>query len=1637
MKKTVFFTLLFIFLCAGVWGGDYVWTGGGLDDDWSNSDNWSENGSTTIDYPGKNDTNDTVTIDGGAIVTLKSNIPFALDGLTIDGASLDLGGYSLTADALNLLNGNLNIDNNTLTVTGTLNQDDGDINLTDGIIEAGDITQTGGTINLTNGTIEADSITMGGTIAITTAGTLRSDGTIILQTGGTITGDSLILEANGEINLSGGINALSIAIEADSITGSGTVTASTGDISLLLDNSTNISLNRFNASNGTIFVSTNAKDIVYYSSSPSATPPLGGTWTTPLFVEANSVYGGDVKLQTKGSSNNIYLVDVVDSSNKKLTADGGAGTAPNGFIEFFTTGTNSYTYSGTNANHLDLLPGAGGVRIVKSAVDITGDFKINNANTELTLDGSGESCIKAANITLGDISALNNEDLKLEAAGDILFNGNVGTAGKYIGDITLDVRGDIGGNGSGKLAGKDITVNAEGDISLLNITGDSIVLNVGGNISLLNITGDSVILNAGYPNHAVFGNPGTVTLKDLAIAVDLTIWCMGAVSSAGTKNVTGNIKLFTDDTDDADIFLADFITIGGTAENKLRSGGVTNVNYEFGPANTKNYHWIDSNDASLVWPLTLPTPDDGYGIFITGSIAALGDLTVNTTTGNIVFEGVYDADNYQLNLNTTGGRIIQNGGTITAGELNITAANEAVILARDNAVQKLTVLSAGGGVEFKNDADLEISGITGAEDIVITVNGNINLSGNITVSSITMEANTVTGNGLSAASTGDISLLLDGSGYILLNRFSALSGTIIISAKNQDIVYYSSSTPPSSPPNGETWTTPLFIQANSVYDGNVDLQTKGTSNNIYLVDVVDSSNKTLTADGSIGTAPNGFIEFFTTAANSYTYSGANPNHLKLLPGAGGLRIVGAVVDITGDFNAVNTKLTLDGSGASRIKAANITINGISALNNAEKITLEAGGNITVSGKITAYQLIAKAPTGSVSIDAVEINSSNTGNERENAAIYIVADNFIVTTTGANSIIPGGAGGHLCLAVNTQWTDINGVVDGIEGVPGTLGARWHQHISGVVITGKILYSFTEDSDGNGRLDRIRVQSNYAINGDFSDFDITVEGYVIDRTNGVNGFQMVGAVTGKIPFDYDSFYIYLKENPEIDGGNTPLWSVTRNTSLLSATGSKLGDPTADKNIKPIDTIPPRIAYTLTLPGNPQTYVQMSEPAVSDSGAVSASFDGVSSVIAQSAGPADIGYLFDHSNSYGADELASLPDIYQDTATGAANGYFKMENIVDKEPKPNWSAVDPACPPKYPLNWGYTEYAKVINDGSNAQTADGTAPFADVFTPPNRLLTVDMMTKLAKGEGSLVMPNSSNIVIRRVTDIMISTAPATANSSNSGGDNYFVWPVWAKPRTINAGTIWQFDGTVYIEKNLIDGNNGIELQARIKNKNMTGNMEFFWTVADIPADMRNPKEASETKKVGGLWLPNVSGRSPLYYYVIPSDGINKQSASSSSALFNFDITADALANGGAKFEFIFRFANSDMFAARLDAPPGVIPDNWYALIRPFSFDIQSIRQQRGGVTVMNNVINSDKKEIAYIRYDLPRSGRVTIQIYTLDGSLIKSIRRNENRESGVYVDTWDGTNNGGRAVARGMYFVRVVGPDIDEIRKIMVVK
>ena len=106
------------------------------------------------------------------------------------------------------------------------------------------------------------------------------------------------------------------------------------------------------------------------------------------------------------------------------------------------------------------------------------------------------------------------------------------------------------------------------------------------------------------------------------------------------------------------------------------------------------------------------------------------------------------------------------------------------------------------------------------------------------------------------------------------------------------------------------------------------------------------------------------------------------------------------------------------------------------------------------------------------------------------------------------------------------------------------------------------------------------------------------------------------------------------------------------------------------------------------------------------------------------------------------------------------------------------------------------------------------------------------------------------------------------------------------------------------------------------------------------------------------------------------------------------------------------------------------------PWSIGLRRFIEQRSGVTILNNVIYPENGDQTVLTYDVPRAGMVTIQVFTLDGQVVKSLVRGRQGQ-GRQIVSWDGINASGQIVASGLYFIRVVGPDIDEIRKVLVAR
>jgi hypothetical protein len=137
----------------------------------------------------------------------------------------------------------------------------------------------------------------------------------------------------------------------------------------------------------------------------------------------------------------------------------------------------------------------------------------------------------------------------------------------------------------------------------------------------------------------------------------------------------------------------------------------------------------------------------------------------------------------------------------------------------------------------------------------------------------------------------------------------------------------------------------------------------------------------------------------------------------------------------------------------------------------------------------------------------------------------------------------------------------------------------------------------------------------------------------------------------------------------------------------------------------------------------------------------------------------------------------------------------------------------------------------------------------------------------------------------------------------------------------------------------------------------------------------------------------------------------------------------------EFVFEIVASGLYCARVDDPLSV--STWYRNVEPWSFDIHEERLQKGGVSILKNVINPSIGEVTTLHYTLSEPGTVTINVFNLAGDLVRVLRRQAGVPPEDYLQTWDGKNSAGRIVSPGVYFIRITGPGIEAVRKVLVIR
>ena len=92
---------------------------------------------------------------------------------------------------------------------------------------------------------------------------------------------------------------------------------------------------------------------------------------------------------------------------------------------------------------------------------------------------------------------------------------------------------------------------------------------------------------------------------------------------------------------------------------------------------------------------------------------------------------------------------------------------------------------------------------------------------------------------------------------------------------------------------------------------------------------------------------------------------------------------------------------------------------------------------------------------------------------------------------------------------------------------------------------------------------------------------------------------------------------------------------------------------------------------------------------------------------------------------------------------------------------------------------------------------------------------------------------------------------------------------------------------------------------------------------------------------------------------------------------------------------------------------------------------------IKLINNKFNPMRSESVSIIYNITSSGAVTIKIYTIEGTLVKTVLNGVDTLAGTHTQTWDGRNDQGGIVASGIYLVHIEGPGLKDTKKLCIIK
>ena len=113
-------------------------------------------------------------------------------------------------------------------------------------------------------------------------------------------------------------------------------------------------------------------------------------------------------------------------------------------------------------------------------------------------------------------------------------------------------------------------------------------------------------------------------------------------------------------------------------------------------------------------------------------------------------------------------------------------------------------------------------------------------------------------------------------------------------------------------------------------------------------------------------------------------------------------------------------------------------------------------------------------------------------------------------------------------------------------------------------------------------------------------------------------------------------------------------------------------------------------------------------------------------------------------------------------------------------------------------------------------------------------------------------------------------------------------------------------------------------------------------------------------------------------------------------------------------------------------------YAVDTAYSNPTTSVRSKGDLLktsSLYNNYPNPFKRSTV-IRYTVADGGRVSLRVFAASGQLVRTLV-NTSAKAGTYTATWDGTNDNGRSMSRGVYIYQLLNGDVAVSKKMFFVR